>query len=82
VASAASRLRPDSPASWGGSVFDRRQWVNFQPAMTRILEHVRRDPFRRALQSIAPTPREIPQLARLAVVRRPPIGVDTWERLC
>lgn len=34
VASAASRLRPDSPASWGGSVFDRRQWVNFQPAMT------------------------------------------------
>src|SRR5690606_35290276 len=35
VASAASRLRPDSPASWGGSVFNRRRRVNFQPAMTR-----------------------------------------------
>src|SRR5690606_5869411 len=34
VASAASRLRPDSPASWGGSVFNRRRRVNFQPAMT------------------------------------------------
>src|SRR5690606_1377797 len=38
VASAASRLRPDSPASWGGSVFNRRRRVNFQPAMTPVGE--------------------------------------------
>src|SRR5690606_28997670 len=44
VASAASRLRPDSPASWGGSVFNRRRRVNFQPAMTT--SHSRPPPWR------------------------------------
>src|SRR5690606_5063598 len=49
VASAASRRRPASPASWGGSVFNRRRRVNFQPAMTEPTNNAAERALRRAV---------------------------------
>ena len=70
----------------GGSVFHRQRWVIFRATLTfggvprEILFDQMRAVVTRDLRLEGG--RLVENAEFLRFVRRPPIGVDTWERLC